>query len=253
MSVLQSILTKLSEKAHAALASAQDKQPSALKTHGSRWNLKQEDSEDELAIFSGRTRFVSSKRGSLSPASFSPQPMEINTSSYPLSQREAQPLSAAPSYYSDASMSSSPSIDHWASEPRRDEYVEPRREQYIPMSDRHMSQQYQPLSHYRTQEHTPVPSPVSYQWQQDHNVPSQYYGGQIEQPYAPAAHHDNYGQQQPQIFPASFQGGRQPLPPLSELADLGLAARDSRLDERWSSFMQDSGLLDEVHNQNRSR
>jgi hypothetical protein len=116
-----------------------------------------------------------------------------------------------------------------------------------------MSQQYQPLSHYRTQEHTPVPSPVSYQWQQDHNVPSQYYGGQIEQPYAPAAHHDNYGQQQPQIFPASFQGGRQPLPPLSELADLGLAARDSRLDERWSSFMQDSGLLDEVHNQNRSR
>ncbi|KAJ3798734.1 fungal-specific transcription factor domain-containing protein [Lentinula aff. detonsa] len=30
------------------------------------------------------------------------------------------------------------------------------------------------------------------------------------------------------------------------LADLGLASRDSRLDERWSSFMQDSGLLDEV-------
>ncbi|KAF5380642.1 hypothetical protein D9757_007065 [Collybiopsis confluens] len=31
------------------------------------------------------------------------------------------------------------------------------------------------------------------------------------------------------------------------LADLGLASRDSRLDERWSSFMQDSGLLDDVH------
>jgi hypothetical protein len=122
MSVLQSILTKLSEKAHAALASAQDNQPTALKTHGSRWNLKQEDSEDELAIFSGRTRFVSSKRGSLSPAPFSNQPIEINTS-YPLAQREAQPLSAAPSYYSDASMSSSPSMDHWASEPRQDEYA----------------------------------------------------------------------------------------------------------------------------------
>jgi len=239
MSVLQSILTKLSEKAHAALASAQDNQPTALKPHGSRWNLKQEDSEDELAIFSGRTRFVSSKRGSQSPASFPNQPIEINTS-YPLAQREAQPLSAGPSYYSDASMSSSPSMDHWASEPRR--------EQYIPMPDRHMSQQYQPLSHYRTQEHAPVPSPASYQWQHGHNVPSQYYSGQIEQPFAPTQHHDNYGQ--PQIFPPGFQGGRQPLPPLSELADLGLAARDSRLDERWSSFMQDSGLLDD---QTRSR
>ncbi|KAF9266909.1 hypothetical protein L218DRAFT_956006 [Marasmius fiardii PR-910] len=32
------------------------------------------------------------------------------------------------------------------------------------------------------------------------------------------------------------------------LAGLGLASRDSRLDERWSSFMQDSGLLDDVNN-----
>ncbi|KAJ3931991.1 MAG: fungal-specific transcription factor domain-containing protein [Lentinula lateritia] len=47
-----------------------------------------------------------------------------------------------------------------------------------------------------------------------------------------------------------------PIPPHSlpmhppgnaALADLGLASRDSRLDERWSSFMQDSGLLDEVN------
>jgi hypothetical protein len=29
-----------------------------------------------------------------------------------------------------------------------------------------------------------------------------------------------------------------------ELADLGLSARDSRLDERWTSFMRESGLLD---------
>ncbi|GLB45254.1 putative fungal specific transcription factor [Lyophyllum shimeji] len=32
--------------------------------------------------------------------------------------------------------------------------------------------------------------------------------------------------------------------PNAELADLGLASRDSRLDERWSLFMQDSGLLE---------
>lgn len=37
------------------------------------------------------------------------------------------------------------------------------------------------------------------------------------------------------------------VPGNAALAGLGLAARDSRLDERWSSFMQDSGLLDDVN------
>ncbi|PFH47833.1 hypothetical protein AMATHDRAFT_151154 [Amanita thiersii Skay4041] len=36
-------------------------------------------------------------------------------------------------------------------------------------------------------------------------------------------------------------------PTTSDLADLGLASRDSRLDERWSSFIHDSGLIDDVH------
>ena len=109
-----------------------------------------------------------------------------------------------------------------------------------------MSHQYQPVSHYRTQEQAPIPAPLSYPWQQGHAVP--YYGGQMEQPYAPAAPHDNYRQQQlPHLFDPSFHGGHQQLPPPSELADLGLSARDSRLDERWSSFMQDSGLLDGVN------
>ncbi|KAG7093648.1 hypothetical protein E1B28_007310 [Marasmius oreades] len=44
------------------------------------------------------------------------------------------------------------------------------------------------------------------------------------------------------------QAGPGPGPGNAALAGLGLAARDSRLDERWSSFMQDSGLLDDVNN-----
>jgi hypothetical protein len=32
----------------------------------------------------------------------------------------------------------------------------------------------------------------------------------------------------------------------AELAQLGLASRDSRLDERWSTFMEDSGLLEGI-------
>jgi hypothetical protein len=34
-------------------------------------------------------------------------------------------------------------------------------------------------------------------------------------------------------------------PPNMDLADLGLASRDSRLDDRWGSFMADSGLLED--------
>ncbi|KAL0575282.1 hypothetical protein V5O48_006683 [Marasmius crinis-equi] len=43
------------------------------------------------------------------------------------------------------------------------------------------------------------------------------------------------------------QAGPGPGPGNAHLAGLGLASRDSRLDERWSSFMQDSGLLDDVN------
>lgn len=43
-----------------------------------------------------------------------------------------------------------------------------------------------------------------------------------------------------------------PVPPqgaAGALADLGLVSRDSRLDARWSSFMEDSGLLDSFETQ----
>ena len=33
-------------------------------------------------------------------------------------------------------------------------------------------------------------------------------------------------------------------PPNMDLAHLGLSSRDSRVDERWGSFMADSGLLE---------
>lgn len=53
---------------------------------------------------------------------------------------------------------------------------------------------------------------------------------------APMYHSQTQQQPQPQ------QSG---APPNMDLADLGLASRDSRLDERWSSFMADSGLLED--------
>ena len=39
-------------------------------------------------------------------------------------------------------------------------------------------------------------------------------------------------------------GGSSYVPPPQELVNLGLASRESRLDERWTSFMHESGYLD---------
>lgn len=58
--VFQPILTRLSEKARYALSAvAKDADPLP---GGSLWNIKQEDTDDELSIFAGHTRFVFSKK-----------------------------------------------------------------------------------------------------------------------------------------------------------------------------------------------
>lgn len=55
------ILKKLNEKAHYALQAAQSSSsdPSLGTDAGLHWSVKQEDTDDELAIFAGHTRFVS--------------------------------------------------------------------------------------------------------------------------------------------------------------------------------------------------
>ncbi|KAJ3553139.1 hypothetical protein NP233_g12716 [Leucocoprinus birnbaumii] len=93
---------------------------------------------------------------------------------------------------------------------------------------------YYPPQQRHIQQHAPSPQTQSYP------PPSQ-------PPTAAATYTMNtYPQQQryPQhahshVLPHSTNSGGT----AAELADLGLAARDSRLDERWSSFMADSGLL----------
>lgn len=90
--------------------------------------------------------------------------------------------------------------------------------------------------------------------------PPQYQQSSPIEPYPSPHQHPHHRhpppsqvQTQPGLYPGSYPGihppGGNPHPAMhnSELADLGLAARDSRLDERWSSFMQDSGLLDGVN------
>ncbi|KAJ7677898.1 fungal-specific transcription factor domain-containing protein [Mycena polygramma] len=59
---------------------------------------------------------------------------------------------------------------------------------------------------------------------------------QQHQPYSP----DMYAHPQHPQHSAAYQAHN------AELAQLGLASRDSRLDERWSTFMEDSGMLEGI-------
>ena len=66
---LKAILTKLNEKARHALANAQrDPSPVMPGDGGLLWNIKKEDTDDELSILAGHTRLVSTQRGSRNPS-----------------------------------------------------------------------------------------------------------------------------------------------------------------------------------------
>lgn len=56
-------------------------------------------------------------------------------------------------------------------------------------------------------------------------------------------------QQQQQQYPVdpSFQGMQQGYMPPPEMVALGLASRESRLDQRWASFIHESGYLDGIN------
>ena len=62
---MKAILTKLNEKARHALTTAQrDPSPVISGDGGLLWNIKKDDTDDELSILAGHTRLVSSQRGS---------------------------------------------------------------------------------------------------------------------------------------------------------------------------------------------
>ncbi|CAL1714453.1 unnamed protein product [Somion occarium] len=73
---------------------------------------------------------------------------------------------------------------------------------------------------------------------QPHQIPSQH-----QQQQAYISDRPQAGQEMYPAAPA-FQGVTDAYVPPAELVNLGLASRDSRLDERWTSFMHDSGYLD---------
>ncbi|CAA7261067.1 unnamed protein product [Cyclocybe aegerita] len=311
------ILTRLSEKARYALASAQkDPNPLSGDQGGLLWNIKQEDTEDELTILAGRTRFISTKKGDFlnttpprfepSPPLFppaappAPEPMQTQMSdSVPLvGSRYHVPSHAPPPPSSASSMSSiggswepqsrdeymaPPSMDldysyassqrnqappdiagsyNWSNESRQHagsssmqhrpvassssqqlhhSSLPPPSQQYHmqggpvelrPPPGPYGASQYPPQSHSRVHSHSQMPP-------QHHSYPPQHHASSSSQ----HSQHPSYSMYNPN--PGYSAPGAGPAGSNVDLADLGLVSRDSRLDERWGTFMADSGLLDE--------
>jgi len=172
------ILTRLANKARDALANVK------ASSAGHDWAISTAPPEhDELTIFAGHTRFVSSdtrqdKSNSEAPA-------------YPYYQSLQVPLDTP---------SPEPSYDYpqWSTDPI---VLHPATYNYYPQ------EQQPPSAPPLTSSYGPPPPP-------------------------------------PQYYPTlSLQQPIHGSGTAADLADLGLASRDSRLDERWSLFMEDSGLL----------
>ena len=273
--LLQPILTKLREKAHNALAACQNEKLSDQL--GQEWSVKEEVDDDELDIFSGKMRFVSTGRLSKSKQA----PKGLRRSGF-ISNPDSLPEPYVPQLYRPESSTSS--VDHW---PRTEqaqlhypakhtEYTNasilpqaisqwrpPRRSHYPytphphppPPSLPPMSQP-QPAPQHMAHEHSTVTVP-SHSWSQQfsgvssHFSSATYLAPNRSQSHGYPDHPHAYGQspappyqqprpqpsQQPQTRPAQSAA-------LPELTELGLVSQESRLNERWTPFMRDSGYFE---------
>jgi len=179
------ILTRLADKARDALANVK------ASSAGHDWAISTAPPEhDELTIFAGHTRFVSSD-----------------------TRQDKSTSTSEPHVYP---------YDHVPS--------------HTPLHDSHPQWSTEPiLLHPTTYNYYP---PTAEQEQQQ----------QLPLPSAPPLNSTSYPPPPPPPPPSfyptlSLQQMHDSNGTAADLADLGLASRDSRLDERWSWFMEDSGLL----------
>ncbi|KAF8835749.1 hypothetical protein BDN67DRAFT_912460, partial [Paxillus ammoniavirescens] len=274
-----SILTQLSEKAHHALAAAQADEGSDQL--GQQWTVGAEV-EDELAIFAGRTRFVSTKR--------LPDTKQVSDGMASGSIEPRTNLSEHPAAQSYRLEPPTTSVDSWAHADRDDtryqscppsectnesvqpqimmtQWRPPRRSHYPYTSGHHHSHsapsipQHPPSVPHQHPPPPPAPqhpsapheraavtgAPPTYPWPP--HTPTHTHFRSSSSNFSSSSSHSHshspsyHPYEQSAYHPASsHQAHVPPAPP--ELTELGLVSRESRLDERWTSFMRDSGYFE---------
>lgn len=241
------IITRLREKAHVALAAAQSERPS--QQLGQQWSVKVEQDDDELDIFAGRTRFLSAKRPTSLPGDYPEASSNSHTylvagsteqqaaQVYPVEHTADWVQSSSDRggrfdiHHSDnsnaPSASTNVSTQLWR-QPQGSDYP------YTPLHN---------VSHSAVHPAHHAPAPVagsSTYWAPASETSQQYSHPPLT---APPSQSHTYQYNPSSVAPYHGQQSR-PVP--TEIAGLGLVSQDSRLDERWTSFMRESGYFDGV-------
>ncbi|KAF7313921.1 Zn(2)-C6 fungal-type domain-containing protein [Mycena chlorophos] len=233
------ILTRLNDKARHALANAQS---DPLVDKGLQWNMKgvvgsvqvkTEECDDELSIFAGHTRLVSGQLQRSSTMQFMPPPPShhMHTDDVPVYDPPAQQY---PDAYPQPPRQSLPSSSNMRP-------VDARWDGHRYPPEERMSDEFYAPDGGRMPHNIPPPPSAPYAWPVDG-----FEGQHSHHPPPPPQHQPQYTmpQQHPYNYPYPEHSHPSYHAHSSELAQLGLAARDSRLDERWTHFMEDSGLLE---------
>ncbi|KXN83523.1 hypothetical protein AN958_01347, partial [Leucoagaricus sp. SymC.cos] len=265
------ILTRLAEKARYALADVKSSSAGddwAIGTAMPTTSGSGGDGEDELSIFAGHTRFVSGRATtSMNPSSSLedgkeksrsasaeapiPPPTSVPSQSLP-------PTAVPPSQQSQAIVSSRTHTQQYRAGATGGgggsiELLAP---YYPPHTTRHQLHQHTPspphphlgggTSHHPSSYPPPSQAPTQ-------ATAAYTLGSYPRYPPLPGhpPHHSHSHLPPPPPPPQAQMTTTHPHHPhhggTAELADLGLSSRDSRLDERWSSFMADSGLLEGIN------
>ncbi|KAG9313263.1 hypothetical protein JVU11DRAFT_6728 [Chiua virens] len=280
------ILTKLSEKAHHALTAAQNEKPSGQL--GQQWSVNDEGcDDDELAIFAGRTRFVSTKRqaeskGALegarapgyvpypgnvpepsNPQLYQPEGSTSSINHWSHHERDPPHYSARPAEFAAAGVQ--PQVMPQWRPPRRSHYPYTPQHHRPPLASTSQSQSAVPP--HAAHKHSTVTTTPSYSWtaQPSSGVSSQFGSASysatavngVSQSHGYPSHHHPHAYERPSVAAATTTANAYPHPQPSqqsqtqpaaatppELTELGLVSQDSRLDERWTSFMRESGYFE---------
>ncbi|KZV65070.1 hypothetical protein PENSPDRAFT_745213 [Peniophora sp. CONT] len=250
------ILSRLRDKAVRTLATARSHDPAVAIDDGAAWDIKQEDVDDELAIFAGRTMVL--RPGHATQSTPSPPTLPRLTAAPPSATHGASPVSPYPP--------ENGSFHSWQSRPMQQPSTDPfqRTPPPPPVSHQYRQQgtyhdipaaQYNGPGYSHSRQHPPMPPqlpllrvPVQHPHhahQQPHSAPSQHQEQlQYMSPATPdpdAIHlyqpHSGYGPPQPQ----QQQYGTYTAPP-PELVQLGLAP-NTRGPEGWNAFISQSSIL----------
>ncbi|KAI0046045.1 hypothetical protein FA95DRAFT_1520813 [Auriscalpium vulgare] len=266
------ILSRLKDKAHRILAASRTTDPTVSQAaDGAAWDIKQEELDDELDIFAGRTKVLRS-----SGSAGSPSQMSMNTSQdfTPKSSNSREGTAAVPydaAVYEHRAPVQAPVLNDWLA--RQEQVQAYGGDPYLPhpLAPAHHHAPRSGVQHTKYEELAESPShdPHNpYEYVLYHPPPQPSHRGTFPPradayaPPPPQMHVSEvppYAQQQyaapayPPYAPhphALALGGppgaqqQQYTPP--DLAQLGLATTSgsSRMNETWTSFMQRSGILD---------